>query len=190
MSTLIYVKRSLFGLGTLLICLCLLSACGGDQPADAPLAAAEPVVNATPIPPGSCGLGDVEPSMSDEEVIRQVLHAEGELVVAQDIDGLMALWDADGTIADAKNTPDDQSDDQVWTGRDAIRHRYVRIVFPGAPAEAQPADLQTVLIEGGAVVTATTQIGNEVSPLGDRWELIQRDGCWLLRTLTYNLEAE
>lgn len=168
----------------------LLSACGTESTPEPAAAVPQAQVDATPVPPGSCGLDAGDEAASAEDAIRSVLQAEGELVVAQNIDALMALWDADGTIADAKNTPDDESDDQLWTGRDAIRHRYVRVVFPGAPGEAQPADLQTELLEGSAVVTATTQIGSEISPLGDRWELIQRDGCWLLSSLTYNLEAQ
>jgi len=37
-------------------------------------------------------------------------------------------------------------------------------------------------------VVATTHIGSEVSPAGDRWELARVDGCWMIRSLTYNLE--
>jgi hypothetical protein len=40
------------------------------------------------------------------------------------------------------------------------------------------------------VVTATTRIGGEVAPAGDRWTLVRRDGCWLLQNLTYNLEPQ
>jgi hypothetical protein len=39
-------------------------------------------------------------------------------------------------------------------------------------------------------VSATTQIGDEVSPAGDRWTLVKHGNCWLLENLTYNLEPQ
>ena len=139
-------------------------------------------------PAGSCTLG-LPAGTGDQDAITQMLRAEGELVVAQRIDDLMALWGEGASITDAKHTPDDNGDDQDWLGKDAIRHRYVRTVFPGAPAQANPADLQIAFTGGDrAVVTATTHIGGEVAPAGDRWTLVRRDGCWLLQNLTYNLE--
>lgn len=126
---------------------------------------------------------------TDEEVIELVLMAEGRLVVEQKIDELMTLWSAGAEIINAKNTPNDTSDDQSWLDKDAIRHRYVRTVFPGAPAQVTPKDLQIQLETGRAVITATTQIGSEVSPAGDRWVLVKRDNCWEIQSLTYNLET-
>jgi hypothetical protein len=119
-----------------------------------------------------------------------MLDAEGTLVVSQQIDPLMALWAADATIVDAKNTPDNTDDDQVWEGRDAIRNRYARIVFPGAPAAVDHSDQQITLNADStaAVIESTTSIGSEVAPSGDRWEVVARDGCWYLQSLTYNLE--
>jgi hypothetical protein len=137
---------------------------------------------------GSCIL-DVAPSSSDEQAIRAVLAAEGELVVKQDIAPLMQLWAEEGYVADAKNTPQTSDDDQFWLNKDAIRHRYVRTVFPGAPQQATPSDLVISIEDDHAVVTATTRIGSEISPAGDRWTLAQVDGCWLLESLTYNLES-
>lgn len=143
---------------------------------------------AAPSADGSCGL-PLAAGHSDDDAIRAVIEAEGRLVVSQEIDALMALWAEDAYVANAKNTPDDDTDDQFWRGQDAIRHRYVRMVFPGAPAAALPPEL-TIDRDGvRAVVTATTRIGSEVAPAGDRWVLIQRSGCWQIAGLTYNLEA-
>ena len=111
------------------------------------------------------------------------------MIVIQDIDRLMRLWSTGSQIADAKNTPDNAEDDQLWIDRDAIRHRYVRVVFPGAPAAVQPADLDIEINDDQATVLSTTQIDSEVSPAGDRWDLVKVDGCWLIKGLTYNLEA-
>jgi hypothetical protein len=137
---------------------------------------------------GSCTLG-LPAGTGDQEAVAAVLRAEGQLVVDQQVEPLMALWADGSSITDAKNTPD-ASDDQHWQDKDAIRHRYVRTVFPGAPAQAIPADLQTEISGDEATVLATTNIGSEVSPAGDRWTLVKRDGCWLLESLTYNLESQ
>lgn len=160
------------------------AACG-PSPADEP--AADPAGD--PPATGSCSL-DLPEGSDTEAAIRAVLNAEGKSVVSQDIDALMRLWSADGKVSDAKNTPDDEADDQTWDGKDAIRHRYVRTVFPGAPSTAQPSDLQISVDGDTATVIATTRIGDEVSPAGDRWLLTHADGCWHLTGLTYNLEPK
>lgn len=136
---------------------------------------------------GSCSLGLAD-SSSNEDAIQAVLRAEGLFVVEQNIDALMALWIDGSYIRNAKNTAQDEGDDQLWSDVDAIRHRYVRTVFPGAPTEIQPADLKIEIAGDSAVVIATTRIGNEVSPSGDRWELKEQAGCWLIQSLAYNLE--
>ncbi len=127
---------------------------------------------------------------NDEEAIRQLMGLEGQGVVGQDIEGLMDLWAADAVIADAKHTPDNADDDARWTGRDAIRERYVVLVFPGNPGSAAPQDVQITISGNTAIATSTTAIGSEVSPGGDRWEFVKQDGRWWIKGLTYNLEAE
>lgn len=136
----------------------------------------------------NCGL-DISTNMTDADAIRVVLESEGQLVVAQDIDSLMKLWAPGSKIHDAKNTPTSTIDDQTWDDKDAIRHRYVRIVFPGAPSSVQPSNLQITIEDTTAIVTSTTQIDSEISPAGDRWVLSKQDGCWRIQSLTYNLES-
>ncbi len=125
---------------------------------------------------------------SDEEAIRQLILLEGQGVVAQDIQGLMDLWAPDAVVIDAKHTPDDPSDDARWRGRDAIRERYVVLVFPGNPSVVAPADIQLTITGDTAAAISTTVIGNEIAPGGDRWEFVKRDGRWWIKSLTYNLE--
>ncbi len=169
----------------LILLMCLMAGCASIAPSATPT----PPVTETPLPPaiGSCTLG-LGAGASDADAIRSVLHAEGELMVAQSIEQLMLLWDEDGRVVNAKNTPADESDDQLWIGKDAVRHRYVRIVFPGAAAAAAPADMDVAVTGDSAVVTATTHIGSEISPAGDRWQLNKVSGCWVIERLVFNLE--
>jgi hypothetical protein len=168
--SLIYLQSALIGI------LLLLIGCSSATPTSAP----------TPAPlGGSCTLPEAG---DDESALRALLAAEGEFVVTQNIDALMRLWAEDARIADAKNTPDNADDDQVWDGKDAIRNRYVRIVFPGAPTAIDHGD-ETITIDGDkAQVESTTTIGSEVAPAGDLWEMVRRDNCWYLGSLTYNRE--
>lgn len=136
---------------------------------------------------GSCELG-LGQNSTDDEAITKVLESEGEFVVKQQIDTLMALWAEGSSVVDAKHTATDNTDDQFWKGKDAIRHRYVRVVFPGAPTSISPKDLNIQVDGNSATVEATTQIGAEVAKGGDRWQLVKQNNCWLIQNLTYNLE--
>ena len=127
---------------------------------------------------------------SAEEAIRQLIASEGQGVVSQDIAGLMDLWAADAVITDAKHTPADPNDDARWSGRDAIRERYVVLVFPGNPVSAGAADIELEIQGDQATAISTTLIGNEVAPGGDRWTFALKDGRWWITGLTYNLEAK
>ena len=154
----------------ILIPLVLLVACGGARTPATP----------TPTP---IGFG-----LPDREAIMAVLDAEARGVADKDIDLLMRLWAPAGEVRDAKHTPDNPDDDAVWKGKDAIYQRYVHLVFPGNPTYVAHPDMQITIVGDRAVVTSTTRIGAEVAPGGDRWELVKRDGRWLLYRLTYNLE--
>ncbi len=127
--------------------------------------------------------------LDDREAIAAVLEAEARGVAAQDITLLMRLWAEDGEVRDARHTPDDPSDDVVWRGKDAIYQRYVHLVFPGNPQVVSHRDMRIEILGDRAVVISTTHIGQENSPAGDRWELVKRNGRWLLYRLKYNLET-
>lgn len=169
-------------IGLLLVAFSISVASCGDAAPPTPL----PVVKlptkapptATPVP------------ANDEEAVVQLVRAEGEGVVQQDIDRLMDIWADDGAIVDAKNTPDDAKDDAKWEGKEAIRQRYVNLVFPSAPMQAEAGDMQVTIEGSKATVVSTTNIGDEVSPGGDRWNLEKRNGRWYLVMLTYNLEPK
>ena len=124
----------------------------------------------------------------DAEAVRRLIADEGAAVVRQDIAALMDLWAADAVVTDAKHTPDDATDDATWQGRDAIRSRYVVLVFPGNPQSAGGQDVRVDVTGDRAAATSTTAIGSEVSAGGDRWTFVKRDGRWWIATLTYTLE--
>jgi hypothetical protein len=156
------------------------------------LAACAPVQHASKLGPRPITLlrtSTPQPA-SDEEAIRQLIASEGQGVVSQDIAGLMDLWAADAVIADAKHTPDDPSDDARWSGRDAIRERYVVLVFPGNPTSAGATDVKFDIRGDQATAISTTVIGSEVAPGGDRWTFQKKDGRWWITGLTYNLEPK
>lgn len=156
-----------------------LSGCG-EGPTPFPTVAPLPTRERTPTPvPGS-----------DEEAILMLIDAESEGVVHQDIDRLEDIWAADGVLTDANHTPEDSGDDQEWEGWEKIRDRYVNIVFPSAPTLAQAKDVDLNIQGDTATASSTTQIGNEVSPGGDKWTFAKEGEVWQITSLTFNLEPK
>ncbi len=150
-----------------------LAGCGKATPAPAP----------TPAP--AVPLFD-----DDEAAIRWLLATESRGVVNKDMDLLAAIWAEDAVVIDAKHTPDAPADDARWQGLDAVLDRYVTLVFPGNPTVAAPADVQIIIDGDRAEAVSTTRINDELSPGGDKWTFVKRDGRWFIQSLTYNLEPE
>lgn len=152
---------------------------------------------AAPTPSAGLGLRPTAPPRaatpqpaSAEDAIAGLILAEGQAVVSQDLTTLMELWAADALITDAKHTPDNPNDDARWRGRDAIRDRYVVLVFPGNPQAAGAKDIKISMNGDQASAVSTTVIGQEISPSGDRWTFARREGRWWITGLTYNLEPK
>ncbi len=139
--------------------------------------------NSTPTP----RVATAQPADNDE-AIRQLIAGESAAVVRQDIGALMDLWAEAAVVTDAKHTAGDPSDDATWRGRDAIRSRYLVLVFPGNPQAARARDVQLQISGDRAHATSTTAIGDEVSKGGDRWTFVRRNGRWWIESLIYNLE--
>ncbi len=131
----------------------------------------------------------VVPLFADAETaIRWLLEAESRGVVNKDMTLLSAIWAEDAVVTDAKHTPDDPADDARWQGVDAVLDRYITLVFPGNPTQAAPADVQIAVDGDTATARTTTHINDEISPGGDKWTFIRRNGRWFIHSLTYNLE--
>jgi ketosteroid isomerase-like protein len=123
---------------------------------------------------------------NDEEAIRQLIVAEGEAVVQQDIDRLQAMWASDGVVTDANRTPDNASDDKTWKGWAAIRDRYVNIVFPSNPAFAEHPNIRVTITGDTASAVADTKIGTTNVKDNDKWTFRKIDGQWRITSLTFS----
>jgi ketosteroid isomerase-like protein len=135
-----------------------------------------------------CACASTRSADNDEEAIRAVIAAEGRAARERDADRLASLWAEDGVVRDARHTPDDMSDDQVWEGRDAIMSRYTSEIFYLTLEDAGPMDLVFDVRGDAAVVTGTTRMGDEVSPGGERWTFARQRGGWVITGITFNLE--
>jgi len=124
---------------------------------------------------------------NDEEAIKQLINAEGEAVVQQEINRLQELWAADGVVTDANRTPDNASDDKTWKNWSAIRDRYVNIVFPSNPPVAEHPNIRITLTGDTASAIADTKIGVTNAKDNDRWTFRRIDGRWRITSLTFGL---
>ncbi len=146
-----------------------------------------------PPPPGGGPARQRTPTpvpANDEEAIRQIIVAEGEGVVQQDIDRLQGMWATDGVVTDANHTPDNPSDDKTWKGWAAIRDRYVNIVFPSNPAFAEHPNIRVTLTGDTATALADTKIGITNLKDNDKWTFRKIDGQWKITSLTFSLSPQ
>jgi ketosteroid isomerase-like protein len=127
---------------------------------------------------------------NDEEGIKQLVNAEGEAVVQQDIDRLQGLWAPDGVVTDANHSPDNPSDDKTWKQWAAIRDRYVNIIFPSNPAFAEHPNIRVTISGDTATAVADTRIGITNLKDNDKWTLRKIDGQWKLTSLTFSLSPQ
>jgi ketosteroid isomerase-like protein len=172
------VKRTL--LAALIVVVAVVAACS------APEVPAPPSGIPTPHPRGT----DTPTPANDEEAVMQLLNAEAEGVVSQDIDRLMEIWHQDGVVTDANHSPDNPADDRVWDGIAAIRERYVNEIFPSAPSSVTHPDAEVTVEGNTATAVSTTTIGIDHAPGGDQWTFVKTEGRWLITGLTFNLENQ
>ena len=147
-----------------------------------------------PLPPGTGPVARVRTPTptpaNDEEGIKQLVNAEGEAVVQQDIDRLQGLWATDGVVTDANHSPDNPSDDKTWKGWASIRDRYINIIFPSSPAFAEHPNIRVTISGDTATAIADTRIGITNLKDNDKWTLRKIDGQWKLTSLTFSLSPQ
>jgi ketosteroid isomerase-like protein len=127
---------------------------------------------------------------NDEEALRQIIVAEGEAVVQQDIDRLQAMWASDGVVTDANRTPNNANDDKTWKGWNAIRDRYVNIVFPSNPAFAEHPNIRVTITGDTASAVTDTKIGVTNVKDNDKWTFRKIDGQWKITSLTFSIAPQ
>ncbi|OGO39644.1 MAG: hypothetical protein A2Z03_07445, partial [Chloroflexi bacterium RBG_16_56_8] len=127
---------------------------------------------------------------NDEDALKQLINAEGEAVVQQDIDRLQSMWASDGVVTDANRTASNTSDDKTWKNWSAIRDRYVNIVFPSNPAFAEHPNIRVTITGDTANAIADTKIGVTNLKDNDKWTFRKIDGQWRVTSLTFSLAAQ
>ncbi|MBI5300892.1 MAG: nuclear transport factor 2 family protein [Chloroflexi bacterium] len=148
----------------------------------------------TPPPPPPVGSPPVQRTRTatpapanDEEAIKQLINAEGEAVVQQEINRLQDIWATDGVVTDANRTPDNPSDDKTWKNWSALRDRYVNIVFPSNPPAAEHPNIRITMTGDTASAIADTKIGVTNAKDNDKWTFRKIDGRWRITSLTFGL---
>lgn len=123
-----------------------------------------------------------------EDAIRQLMDAECEAVVQQDVDRLQSMWAKEGTVSDANHTADNNSDDLTWRGWDALRDRYVNIIFPSNPTFCEHVNLQIAITGDSAEAKGGVKIGQTNASASDLWTFRNDGEGWQIMSLTYNLQ--
>lgn len=158
----------------------LVSACGNGSatPPVVQPGATRPPRTATPVP------------ATDEEAIRQLINAECEAVVQQDADRLQGMWSDNGVVTDAMHTKDNTADDSTWKGWNALRDRYVNIVFPSNPTFCEHPDIQINISGSNATATSSVKIGTTNLKDDNAWVFAKDGSGWRIASLTYNLNPQ
>lgn len=155
--------------------------CGGSTPAPPPPTGGNQPPRqrtATPVP------------ASDEEAIRQLINAECEAVVQQDVDRLQGMWAPNGVVIDANHTKDNTGDDVTWKNWDALRDRYVNLVFPSNPTFCEHPNIQVVINGNQATATNSLKIGTTNCENCNAWVFNKGSDGWRIVSLTYNLNPQ
>lgn len=160
---------------------------------DSPLASHP---NNTPAPPFGRTDLTVDPAHitptppNDTEAVTQLLDAECSAVVNQNLDDLQSIWASDGVITDANHTSDNANDDQVWKKWEAIRDRYVNLVFPSNPTFCEHPNLKVQFALPDATATTDVKIGVTNCAGCNAWKFTKGQNGWKITQLTYNLNAQ
>ncbi len=166
-------------LGAVTALLVLTAACGG-APTPPTVSNNPPVRQRTPTPVPA----------TDEEAIRQLINAECEALVQQDVDRLQAMWASNGIVTDANHTKDNPGDDVTWKNWDALRDRYVNIIFPSNPTFCEHPDIQVQLNLPNATATSSVKIGVTNCRDCNTWTFTKSGDGWKITSLTYNLNPQ
>ncbi|MBI4674385.1 MAG: nuclear transport factor 2 family protein [Chloroflexi bacterium] len=166
-------------LAALSVLLVLTAACTTTLPTPPPTAGGTTIKRTpTPVP------------ATDEEAIRQLINAECEAVVQQDVDRLQSMWANNGVVTDANHTKDNAGDDVTWKSWDALRDRYVNLIFPSNPTFCEHPDIQVNINGSNATATSSVKIGVTNCQNCNLWAFTKANDGWRITALTYNLNPQ
>ncbi len=129
-----------------------------------------------------------------ETHIKAKIYLEERAAMAKDIEGVLRLWSPDSVIRDANYTPNDESDDRVWTGLDDIRSRYEeefrqrtyhKLIHRNISTFIED-DMASVVNDLDAALTSQGKFQTVFLFKGDRWTLRKENGEWKITSLTLN----
>lgn len=127
---------------------------------------------------------------SDEEAIRQLINAECEAVVQQDVDRLQDMWAPNGVVTDANHSQGNTGDDVTWKNWEALRDRYVNLIFPSNPTFCEHPDIQVTINGNNATATSSVKIGTTNCQNCNEWAFTKGNDGWRITALTYNLNPQ
>jgi hypothetical protein len=163
------------------VLLVISAACGGNSAPPPPTNAPGGItIKRTPTPVPA----------SDEEAIRQLVNAECEAVVQQDVDRLQSMWAANGVVTDANHSASNSGDDVTWKGWDALRDRYVNLIFPSNPTFCEHPDIQVQISAPNATASSSVKIGVTNCQNCNQWTFTKGNDGWRITALTYNLNPQ
>ena len=163
------------------VLLVIVAACGGpNTPPPPPATGGGSTISRTPTPVPA----------SDEEAIRQLINAECEAVVQQDVDRLQSMWSNNGVVTDANHSKENAGDDVTWKNWEALRDRYVNLIFPSNPTFCEHPDIQVTINGNNAVATSSVKIGVTNCQNCNQWTFTKGGDGWRIVALTYNLNPQ
>lgn len=173
-------RNSLILLAVLSVLLALFAACQPGTPPPPPTTGVGGTIKRTPTPVPA----------TDEEAIRQLINAECEAVVQQDVDRLQSMWANNGVVTDANHTKDNTGDDVTWKSWDALRDRYVNLIFPSNPTFCEHPDIQVNINGSNATATSSVKIGVTNCQNCNQWAFAKAADGWRITALIYNLNPQ
>lgn len=98
------------------------------------------------------------------------------------------MWTSTGVVSDANYTKDNTADDVTWKNWDALRDRYVNIVFTSNPTFCENRNIQVTITGDSAVANSAVSIG--VTNNSNAWGFTKDGSGWKIASLTYNLNQQ
>lgn len=134
-----------------------------------------PVPSLTPLP---------DPSWSEEQLrVYLTIQRELDAIAEDDLPTLREIYTEDAVVVDIRGTPDDQSDDLVYQGWDAIRQRLLK-TFTYGWVKVTPVGLRISIDQDMATANHRGIVVNEkaydqhvafyeLQRIGDQWRIVR-----------------